>query len=231
MDAHPRLAEWRSWLDPADRLLYEQAGFRSPSAPVRARSALLVIDVVRRFVGSRPAPVREAIREYPTSCGERAWAALPMIARLLDAFRAVGAPVVFTRADRAAQVAIGRATTRAGGGPGDGGSEAFVAGIEPGADEWVCEKARASAFYGTPLESFLRARGVAAVAVCGGTTSGCVRASCVDAFSAGFSVVVAEDACFDRARQPHLANLFDLGVKYAAVLSAAEVAERLELGQ
>jgi Isochorismatase family len=158
MDAHPRLAEWWSWLDPLDRLLYEQAGFRSPSAPVRARSALLVIDVVRRFVGSRPAPVREAIREYPTSCGERAWAALP-------------------------------------------------------------------------LESFLRARGVAAVAVCGGTTSGCVRASCVDAFSAGFFVVVAEDACFDRARQPHLANLFDLGVKYAAVLSAAEVAERLELSQ
>ena len=57
----------------------------------------------------------------------------------------------------------------------------------------------------------------------GGSTSGCVRASCVDAFSAGYQVVAVEDGCFDRARTPHLANLFDLHAKYASVLTADEV--------
>jgi maleamate amidohydrolase len=226
MPEHDDLPAWASWLDADDRRLYERAGYRGAVAP-GGRTALLVIDVTRGFVGSRSVPVAEAVREHPTSCGERAWAALPQIGLLLGAFRAAGAPVVFTRADRRAQAAIGRATTRAPAGRRDD-ADAFVDGVEPGAGEWVCEKARASAFYGTPLEAYLRARRTETVAVCGGTTSGCVRASCVDAFSAGFGVLVAQDGCFDRAAQPHLANLFDLHAKYAAVLSAQAIAEALQ---
>jgi maleamate amidohydrolase len=225
MSEHDDLPAWSSWLDPADRWLYERAGYRGAVAG-GGRTALLVIDVTRGFVGSRPQPVAEAVREHPTSCGERAWAALPQIALLLGAFRAAGAPVVFTRADRRTQAAIGRATTREPAGR-RADADDFAAGAEPGAGEWVCEKARASAFYGTPLEAYLRTQGAETVAVCGGTTSGCVRASCVDAFSAGFGVVVAEDGCFDRAEQPHLANLFDLNAKYGAVLSAQAIVERL----
>lgn len=231
MDAQPQVGEWRSWLAPEDRLLYERAGLWPVAAPAPGRHALLVIDVTRRFVGSSPAPVADAIREYATSCGERAWAALPGIERLLDAFRRAGRPVVFTRADRRAQHAIGGATGRTAIGEDREGGDEFVGAVAPAAGEWVCEKARASAFWGTPLEAFLRRRDVDSVTICGGTTSGCVRASCVDAFSAGFSVVVAEDACFDRARQPHLANLFDLGVKYATVLPAVDVAERVGRAQ
>ncbi|MDX6714097.1 MAG: maleamate amidohydrolase [Baekduia sp.] len=226
MPEHDDLPAWSSWLDPADRRLYELAGYRGAVAP-GGRTALLVIDVTRGFVGSRPQPVADAVREHSTSCGERAWSALPHIGLLLGAFRAAGAPVVFTRADRRAQAAIGHATTREPAGERHRDADAFVDGAEPEAGEWVCEKARASAFYGTPLEAYLRSRGVETVAVCGGTTSGCVRASCVDAFSAGFGVLVAEDGCFDRAAQPHLANLFDLHAKYGAVLSAQAIAERL----
>jgi maleamate amidohydrolase len=226
MPSRDDIPAWRSWLDAEDRRLYERAGYRGAVAPV-GRPALLVIDVTRGFVGSRPQPVADAVLEHPTSCGERAWSALPQISLLLDAFRANGAPVVFTRADREAQAAIGRATTRDAQYEGGDDRDAFVEGAGPHQGEWVCGKARASAFYGTPLEAFLRAHGVERVVVCGGTTSGCVRASCVDAFSAGFGVTVAEDACFDRAEQPHNANLFDLDAKYGCVLPARSIAQGL----
>src|SRR4051794_37873446 len=111
MPEHDALPAWSSWLDPADRRLYELAGYRGAVAP-GGRTALLVIDVTRGFVGSRPQAVADAVRGHPPGRGGRAWSALPHIRLLLGAFRAVGAPVVFTRADRRAQAAIGHATTR-----------------------------------------------------------------------------------------------------------------------
>ncbi len=198
---------WREWLPEDERKVYARAGYGGAQA-IDGRAALLAIDVTRAFAGSG----------LPTSCGERAERALPRIRFLLDRFRAARLPVVFTRADERAQAAFGRATKRAG---GAAGNELVV---EPLAGEWVCEKARASAFHGTPLDAYLRRQRVSSVVVCGGSTSGCVRASSVDAFSAGFTVLVAEDAVFDRALYPHLASLFDLDAKYATVLSAAEIA-------
>jgi nicotinamidase-related amidase len=207
-----RAPAWIAWLPEADRRLYERAGYGGGEW-IDGRAALLAIDVTQAFAGD----------ELPTSCGERAARALPRIRLLLDAFRSAALPVVFTRADERAQAALGRATKRGGAAAGND----FVEGVDPQAGEWVCEKARASAFYGTPLEAYLRRQSVARVVVCGGSTSGCVRASCVDAFSAGFQVTVAEDACFDRAELPHLANLFDLHAKYATVLSAGAIAAQV----
>lgn len=88
---------------------------------------------------------------------------------------------------------------------------------EPG--EVVVTKQYASAFFGTNLASTLRARGVDTVVLCGLSTSGCVRASGVDAVQHGFRPIVVADACGDRAPGPHEANLFDLGAKYADVVS------------
>jgi nicotinamidase-related amidase len=99
----------------------------------------------------------------------------------------------------------------------------FLDQIKPLDDEWICEKARASAFYGTILDSYLRLHKTETVVFCGGTTSGCVRASVVDAYSAGFRPVVAEEATFDRARSPHLANLFDIHAKYGQVMLTADI--------
>jgi maleamate amidohydrolase len=216
------MREWREWLPEAERALYERAGYTGGDWIV-GRAALLAIDVTRAFTGSRPLPLPEAQEEFPTSCGERAWAALPAIGRLLDAFRSASLPVVFTRADERAQAAMGRATKRSG----PRGGNDFVELVAPAAGEYVCEKTRASAFFGTPLDAYLRRERVSSVVVCGGSTSGCVRASSVDAFSAGYTVLVAEDAVFDRARHPHLASLFDLAAKYATVLPAAAIAEQV----
>lgn len=216
------MTDWREFLPEDDRALYQRAGY-SGGSWVAGRAALLAIDVTRAFTGSRPLPVAQAQEEFPTSCGERAWKALPAVRRLLDAFRAAALPVVFTRADERAQAAMGRATKRVGAPAGND----FVELVAPAAGEYVCEKARASAFYGTPLDAYLRRERVSSVVVCGGSTSGCVRASSVDAFSAGFTVLVAEDAVFDRALYPHLASLVDLDAKYATVLPAAMIAEQV----
>ena len=218
--------EWRTFLPEDERTIYERAGYGA-SGGLAGAPALLVVDATRSFTGSRPLPIEQAMDEFPTSCGVHAWTALCSIAELLGAFRERELPIVFTRRDDAAQAATTAATKRVARGPSAPDGNGFVELIAPAEGEWICEKARASAFYGTPLDAFLRIHGVRSLVVCGGATSGCVRASCVDAFSAGFRVAVAEDASFDRARHPHLASLFDLNAKYATVMTTAEVVAQL----
>ena len=98
---------------------------------------------------------------------------------------------------------------------------------EPG--EVVVTKQYASAFFGTSLASTLRSMGVDTVLMCGLSTSGCVRASALDALQHGFVPVVVADACGDRHPDPHRANLFDLAQKYATVISEDEAIAGLEL--
>ena len=85
-------------------------------------------------------------------------------------------------------------------------------------------KQYASAFFNTPLADALREAGVDTLIICGLTTSGCVRATAVDAIQHGFVPVVVRDAVGDRDPTPHEANLFDLENKYADVVALAEVA-------
>ena len=87
----------------------------------------------------------------------------------------------------------------------------------------VVRKTQASAFFGTHLGSVLTGRAIDTLIVTGCTTSGCVRASVVDAVSMNFRTVVASDAVGDRAHGPHEANLFDMGQKYADLLSVGEI--------
>jgi nicotinamidase-related amidase len=96
----------------------------------------------------------------------------------------------------------------------------------PGEPVWT--KQGASAFFGTGLAPALVASGVDTVIVCGCTTSGCVRASAVDACQHGFHTAVVRDAVGDRAAAPHAASLFDLDAKYADVVSLAEVSAYLQ---
>ncbi|MGI9335634.1 MAG: isochorismatase family protein [Gammaproteobacteria bacterium] len=100
--------------------------------------------------------------------------------------------------------------------------------IAPQAGEHVAEKQFASAFFGTDVAAYLQARGVDTVVITGCTTSGCVRASAVDAMQHGFYTVVVRDGVGDRAQTPHEANLFDMDAKYADVLPAADVHANLE---
>src|SRR5438876_1174797 len=91
------MRDWETQLTEADLQLYERRLYGA-SQEFSTHPAILVIDVTRAFVGSRRMPILEAIEEYPTSCGERGWDALPGIRALIDAGRQAGVPVIYTRA-------------------------------------------------------------------------------------------------------------------------------------
>jgi maleamate amidohydrolase len=106
----------------------------------------------------------------------------------------------------------------------DAHASQFVAQLAPQPGELVVRKTAPSAFFGTQLAPWLTSHGVRTLLVAGCTTSGCVRASVVDAMSWGFRPVVVEDCVGDRAIGPHDANLFDMRNKYADVSPWSEVA-------
>ena len=100
-------------------------------------------------------------------------------------------------------------------------------GLEPGEKDILLSKQYPSAFFGTSLSSTLTAAGIDTVILTGLTTSGCVRATCVDACSYGFRPIVVEQACGDRHEGPHAANLFDMNAKYGDVVSTENATEYL----
>lgn len=102
---------------------------------------------------------------------------------------------------------------------------AFPKDLQPLRGELVLTKQYPSAFFATPLASHLTAHGVDTVIVAGLSTSGCVRASALDALQNGFIPVVVADACGDRDEAVQRANLFDLGAKYADVVTSEVVVD------
>ncbi len=215
---------WREVMNEEDRRALD--GYARPRGQLRMEKVvLLVIDVIEAFVGP-DLPVVDAQRVSRQACGERAWRALPHIARLLERFRETDRTVVFTKPDPA-QSWVGPAT-RGETSPEDRGGSAIVEGVRPREDESVVVKTKASAFFGTPLVSGLVRDSIETLVLVGGTTSGCVRATAVDGTSYGFEVVVAEDACFDRSRLSHLVALADLDVKYGRVMMTSSVLEALK---
>ncbi|TRD11095.1 isochorismatase family protein [Erythrobacter insulae] len=145
---------------------------------------------------------------------------------LRDAARAAGVPVIYTNVvyhpsmrdgGRFAQK-IGALASFAKGNPLGN----WPAGLEPRADELIISKQYASCFFGTSLASTLAANGHDSLIITGLSTSGCVRATCVDACQHGFIPIVVEEAVGDRHADVHRANLFDMNAKYGDVVSLAE---------
>ncbi len=222
----------RSWMQSIpddDRSIYELSGFGGSSG-FGSRPALLVIDVQYRTAGEHPLPVREAIANmYPTACGEAAWRAVPHIAALIEAARGAGIPVVYPYVAPKKAIDGGRfgdinplVTSIAAKGYD------FLEEVAPQPDDLLLPKRHASAFFGTALTSYLVDFGVDTVILAGCTTSGCIRATAVDAFSYNFSTIIAEECVYDRIRISHDVSLFDIDAKYADVLSNESVIEHLQ---
>jgi nicotinamidase-related amidase len=117
------------------------------------------------------------------------------------------------------------ATRRLGGREGVDKRWAFtiVEPLTPREGETMVYKQRASAFFGTPLQAHLRLLDIDTVLILGESTSGCVRSSVIDAYSAGFEVAVIEECTFDRSDLVHKVNLFDMHHKYAEVVHVDDV--------
>lgn len=105
---------------------------------------------------------------------------------------------------------------------------AWPKGLEPASNELVISKQYPSAFFGTSLAATLTALKVDSLIITGLTTSGCIRATCLDCVSNGFIPIVVADACGDRHEDPHQANLFDMDAKYADVVSEQQVSDYLQ---
>lgn len=188
------------------------------------RPALLVVDVVESFVG-RNVPVAEAQDDSAQACGTYAWSALPAIKLLLNGFRTGRLPIAFSTISDALRAGFDEDGT-----PPRGGrlrADRVVDEIAPLPQELVLPKTRPSMFFGTPLETWLRTHHIDTVVVVGGATSGCIRATVVDAYSHGFAVILPVDGCFDRVVDVHEANIADLDLKYARATVSGDVVNRL----
>ena len=210
---------WDDVIDAQVRARY--AGYDRLRRPA-PEPALLMVDFYQGQFAGGARPIDNLVETHPSSCGAVAWAALEPALALLAAFRAAGRPVFFSTG-RVGRHAAATMRDRRGRGPD---FYELLAELNRREDEPVIVKDRASAFYGTPLLAELVLRGARSVVLCGGTTSGCVRASAVDAYSNGFTTILAEDACFDRSPLSHTVNLFDLHMKYADVVPAADTIPR-----
>ncbi len=195
---------------------YADNGFGG-SLPWGPRPALLLVDFALGYFADG-SPLRAPVESARANA-----------ARLRDAARAAAIPIVFTRVeyplDREAEPArlfrqkiAGLACWEIGNPMG-----AFTPELAPDAGDIVVTKQFPSAFFDTDCAEQLHALGIDTLLVTGLTTSGCVRASALDALCHGFVPVVVADACGDRDPRIHEANLFDLGAKYAEISDTAAV--------
>ncbi len=225
---------WDQFLTERDKAVFAAAGY-DQQAGFGERPALVVVDVNYNFTGDRPEPILESIKRWPNSCGEEGWAAIPVIKRLLEASRAKGIPVIYTtgrarddRWDRGSWAWKNRRTSRPAPPDTNLDGNAILSEIAPGPRDIVIEKLKPSGFSGTEMCSFLTLLKADSVIISGTTTSGCVRATAIDAFSENYRVAIVEDACFDRSQASHAINLCDMNAKYADVLSSNEVLSYVE---
>src|SRR3954469_23236832 len=217
------------WQDliPADVLdiyrHYEREVFVGP-AP-----ALLAIDLYELSYQGGAKPVSELVKTYPSSCGEHAFAAIEPTRRLFAAARAADLPVFYSTMDTRADSLPTKVTaTKRRKIPTDPAVYAIRSAFRPQVGDVVITKQRASVFYGTPLSAHLTQLGVRSLVICGESTSGCVRATAVDAYSHGFHVTLVEECCFDRSAISHKVNLFDMHHKYTDVMHLNEVIAHLD---
>jgi nicotinamidase-related amidase len=221
---------WNKFLTERDKQVFEISGYGARGG-FGKRPALLVIDVNYAFCGDKPEPILESIKKWRNSCGDESVPAVAAIKSLIDKCHEKGLPVIYTtgirrednwdsgswswknsRGAEAPKVAVSNV---------DGNR--IVDEIAPGPKDIVIYKQKPSGFFGTNMASYLQLLGCDSVIVTGTTTSGCVRATVLDAFSLNFRVALAEEGCFDRSQASHAINLCDMNAKYADVVKTAEV--------
>jgi maleamate amidohydrolase len=218
---------WEQYWTAQDRDAMQNSGYSNPVG-FGARPALMIVDVSTNFCGEKSEPLLESIKTWRNSCGPAAWDAIAVIRRLIDASHDKNVPVFYSTNTRRLD------GFDAGGWRWKNAREldepeqeirgnAIVPAIAPEARDVVIYKTKPSAFFGTALLSFLIDLKVDSLIVCGVSTSGCVRATVIDAFSNNFRVQVVEDACFDRSEVSHAVNLGDMNAKYADVVPSTDI--------
>lgn len=223
------MSDWMDHLTPEDRDVLERGKWAQPSG-YGERPALILIDCQYYMTGIRGAP--DNAERYPLACGQVAFDATDEMKRLLDASRAAGIPVFFTRyVVDPINDDVGMFHRKVGAGVGRGENLYFagthgaeiVDDLEPLETEIVIDKKKKSAFFGTPLLSLLIDRRVDTCILVGGSTSNCVRATVVDSEQYNFFTIIPEEAVYDRLSLVHKINLFDMNRTYGDVVPVDDV--------
>lgn len=209
---------WEDLLTEQDRQVISKAGYDKEGASswesrgMGDTPVVMVIDMQRLIVGE-DVPILEAVEEYRTAMGAIAWEAIEYIQEFLEFARDRDIPVTYTRVVPASYD------------DPDHPDLDIVEPVAPREGDTVIDKSYASAFYGTDLLSRLIRQDADTVIIVGNSTSGCVRATAVDAQQHGFDVVLPQECLFDRIEASHKIGLLDLWMKYAEVLELEEVEE------
>jgi maleamate amidohydrolase len=224
---------WNDVVSEQDRKIFEQAGWGQRAGYGR-RPAIAVIDINYNFCGDKREPILESIKRWHFSCGERAWDAIAAVQKILAVARRKRLPILYTtnpRRDDGFDLGVwalkGSRSDEEVDVIGHMGNE-IVKEVAPEPGDVFIEKRKPSAFFGTPLMSHLTNMKADSLILTGTTTSGCVRATAVDALSYDLRVTIPEQAVFDRGELSHKITLFDLHMKYVDVTTLDDVLSYLE---
>jgi maleamate amidohydrolase len=211
---------WRDLIDPEILEIYQSYHRKTY---IGNKAALLLVDLYNLVYQGGPRPVREVVKENPSSCGIHAWKAIEPTRELISIARSYSIPIFYsTRGAGQVQSTYRQQTSIVD------NSYDIKEEFCPQNGDIIIYKERASCFFGTPLIAYLTKLGIDTLLICGESTSGCVRASTVDAYSYGFHPVVVEDCTFDRSSLSHKVNLFDLHHKYADIMNLQEVKHHMQ---
>ena len=235
MMADPRVpapditALWDVLLTDRDRRVIANAGYGKPRG-LGESPLLVVIDCLYNYIGADE-PIDEQQDRWPAGGGDGAWSAIRVIGELLDVARQAEVPVLYTRNVQKRTVRFdsfaGKSSWDKRATLSDADGSRIVDEIAPLEDDLVLDKSYASAFYGTPLSTYLVGLGTDTLLITGVSTSGCVRATAVDAVTRGYNVAVVADAVADRITASHQVALLDLWMKYADVVDSTSAADYL----
>lgn len=235
MSQRPRV--WDKYLSERDKRFENSSYFNKKAVGFGKKPALLLIDNYVAGLGTAPLPLEESIKEFPLSCGMDGWAAVAQQKRLLDICRernilivhtnlnvSPNAPPTFYAALRfypskrtmKPDPMMPLVTDRLA-------NYEFTPTLAPIDEEVVILKSGASAFFGTTLIAVLNRFGIDTLLICGESTSGCVRATVVDACMHYYHTIVVEECVYDRSEASHAINLYDMDQKYADVKGIEEV--------
>jgi nicotinamidase-related amidase len=220
---------WDDILTERDQAVIKKGGW-GKSRGLGNRPCLMIIDPQYNYIGEDK-PLLEQQDQWPTGCGAEAWAGIRKIKKLIAAARSKKVPIIYTRQIQKKTLVFDGFAKKA-----DRKGDSFLEGhkgtqivdeIAPLEGDLVVEKSYASAFYGTPMVSYLNGLRVDIILMTGGTTGGCVRATVVDAISRNYNVAVIENCVFDRIEISHKVSLFDMWMKYCDLISLEEALEYL----
>ena len=219
---------WKDVIPADDLKLYSPYARETYVGPNVAFLAIDLYDAV--YIGG-PGPPVDLDAQYPNRSGVFAHRAIEPTKKLFSAVRRAGLQVFYcTQETRPNNRPMGAVSTRRTMELPNQAIDKYKIyhEFEPQPQDVVITKQRASIFQGTPFLSHLNLLGIRSLIICGESTSGCVRASSVDAYSNGFHVSLVEECIYDRAELTHKVNLFDMHHKYCDVMHLDEVVAHLD---